>query len=180
MLANAGLPMIIPQILLMGVAFVPVVLLEGAIMRGELLLPWRRLLKGVTIANLGTTLVGIPLAWVVMLGGQFISSTIFYPDLDQASPAQMLLVAIYESAWLWPHMEHLFWLAPLASMVLLVPSFVISFVLERKLLAKLWADTAIPKITSSVLRANVWSYLGLFIFWNLWILVEVYFNNGTE
>ena len=48
-------------------ALIPIILVESEIFRRALQLPFRSLIKPIGKANLVSTLVGIPLAWLAML-----------------------------------------------------------------------------------------------------------------
>ena len=63
--------MIIPQLYLMMLALVPVVLLEGLIVSRSMSLKFTEAIKGMAFANVVSTVVGIPIAWALMLGLNF-------------------------------------------------------------------------------------------------------------
>jgi hypothetical protein len=65
--ANAGIPMLALSWPIQWLAFIPVVAGEAAIAAKPLHLPYRATLKPVAIANLWSTLIGVPIAWFSML-----------------------------------------------------------------------------------------------------------------
>ena len=171
-LANVGVPMVFSQVILMGFAFLPVVLIESVIVRKQLAIPPRRVLKDVGVANLCTTLLGVPLAWGAMLLLE-LASTNGGTALGMDSPAKMLAAVTLQAAWLVPYEDELHWMIPAASSVLLIPCFVLSLIIERWVLVRRWKEREHPAVFSAVLRANVWSYLFLFIAGSLWTVSKL-------
>jgi hypothetical protein len=168
LLANIGVPMIFPQFVLMALAFGPVVLVESALIKRPLSLSLSSALKGAAVANLWTTLLGVPLAWFVMLLIGIVSTGGLALGLN--SPAKALAAVTLQAAWLIPYEEHLFWMIPAAATVLLIPCFVISVLLERWVLVRRWKATDPGIVRSAVLRANVWSYLLLLVAGSIWLI----------
>ncbi len=166
-LANVGVPMIFPQFILMAFAFVPVVVIEALLVRRAMGLTIRSALKDVAIANLWTTLLGVPLAWIIMFIIELVGTS-GGTALGMNTPARMLASVTLQAAWLVPYEQHLVWMVPAAATFLLVPCFLISLVIERWVLVRRWSDRDRKAVFSAVLRANVWSYLFLFLAGSLW------------
>jgi hypothetical protein len=169
--ANIGIPMIFPQFVLMALAFGPVVLVESVLIRGPMSLSPLSALKGAAVANLWTTLLGVPLAWLVMLVIGIVTTGGYALGLD--SPAKGLAAVTLQAAWLIPYEEHLFWMIPAAATVLLIPSFVISVLIERRVLERRWEAVDRALVRSAVLRANIWSYMLLLVAGSLWLILSV-------
>lgn len=169
--ANMGVPMIFPQVVLMGIALLPVVLIESVIVRRPMAVPFAKALLDVGLANLSTTFIGVPVAWGVMLGLSLLTTGGY--ALGMNTPAQMLAAVTLQAAWLIPHEDHLFWMVPAAAMVLLIPCFLASIVIERWVLARRWPGRERHALFDAVLRANVWSYLFLFAAGSLWLMQSV-------
>lgn len=64
--------MIFVQWPLMFAVLLPVIGLEAWILRGQLKLPLGRAAKGAALANLSSTIAGVPMAWAVMLGVELV------------------------------------------------------------------------------------------------------------
>ncbi|MFA6547120.1 MAG: hypothetical protein WCS99_22070 [Limisphaerales bacterium] len=169
--ANAGVPMILPQLYLMGLALIPVVLIESLFVCRIPSLKYTETVKGVAFANITSTLVGIPIAWVLMLGLETITTGGF--ALGMKTPLTMLAAVTLQAAWLIPYEEHLYWMIPAAATTLLVPSFVISVFIERFCLFRRWKHIDRPLVSRGVFRANVYSYLLLFVLGCVWFTLEV-------
>ena len=165
-LADIGVPMIFPQAILMGLAFVPVVLIESFIVCKRMPLTLPRALKDVGLANLFTTLLGVPLAWVLMFILELVSTG--GTALGMESPIKMLASVTLQAAWLIPYERELPWMFPAAATVLLIPCFFISLSIERRILVRRWPEQDRPVVLSAVFSANIWSYLFLFIAGSLW------------
>src|SRR6185503_18545460 len=72
--ANVGVPMIFPQMFLMGIAFLPVVFIESAIVRKPMGIRYPKALRDVGLANLCTTILGVPFAWGAMFALDLVST----------------------------------------------------------------------------------------------------------
>ncbi len=170
-LANVGVPMIFPQFILMVFAFVPVVVIEALLVRKTMGLTIRGALTDVAIANLWTTLLGVPLAWIVMLVIELVG-TAGGTALGMNTPAQMLASVTLQAAWLVPYEQYLVWMIPAAATFLLLPCFVVSLVIERRVLTRRWVGRDRKAVFSAVFRANVWSYVFLFVAGSVWTIIS--------
>jgi hypothetical protein len=169
-LANVGVPMIFPQMALMGVGFLPVVLIEAAIVRRPMAIRYPKALVDVGLANLCTTVLGVPFAWGVMFALDLVSTG--GRGLGAETPVQKLAAVTLQAAWLAPYEEQLSCMIPAAATVLLIPCFVVSLLIERWVLVRRWPERDRSAVFSAVLRANVCSYLFLFIAGSLWAAIE--------
>jgi hypothetical protein len=70
-LADAGVPMIFLTFPAMVMLLLPVILLEGWLLRKWLGLETWEAAKSSTVANIASTLLGVPAAWMVMLCFEF-------------------------------------------------------------------------------------------------------------
>ena len=162
LIANAGVPMITLQLPAMIVALAPIVLLEGVLSRRLLSLSPRQAFSGIAFANIASTFLGIPLAWIIMLAIELISTGGGAQNLD--TPLAVFKATILQAAWLSPY-EGLHWRIPVAALVLLIPSFLVTVIVERLVLVKYWKTVDRARITKTVWLVNCASYavLGLFI-----------------
>lgn len=134
MLANLGIPLIGAAISLGWFTVIPVAILETVLARN--LLRWHFLfaLWWVTLANLFTMLLGIPLTWLLVV---LLSAITGGGSRGDGSIADFLR----SPAWLGPGYEHdLAWAAPLGLIVLCVPFFLMSWWLEYLFLRNFAAD----------------------------------------
>jgi hypothetical protein len=73
LLADAGIPMIaitLPGMLLL---LAPVIALETIVIRKQTAIPFKSVLKANALANIASTILGMPLAWLAMLLLEFVT-----------------------------------------------------------------------------------------------------------
>jgi len=177
-LADVGVPMIFLQMPLMVAALVPVVFVEALLVRRWLRLPRGTVFAGVAVANLASTLLGVPLAWLAMLAVEFIvglplSLTLDHLHSNLNSPVLALLGCVIGSAWLPPAETQMHWMIPMALTSLLVASFFASVWLERLVCVRWWQTSDATSVRRAVFKANLASYLVLFTLACGWTCVEL-------
>lgn len=121
--ANAGLPMLVVVWPTMWVLFLPIVLVEAAVAMKVLSIDFVHAAQIAGVANLVSTLVGLPITWVLLLivelkvgkgGGAYGIDTL----------KGRLLSTTLQSPWLLPYKER--WLVPAAALFLCIPFFFMS------------------------------------------------------
>jgi len=155
--ANAGLPMLALAWPAQWVALVPIVLFECEFSRRQLQLPFRRILWPISKANLISTLVGVPVAWLAMLAPLMVVSfgySLVPNSAEIPSFVQFLLFPL-TAAWVGGTSP---WEVYFAFVVLTVPFCLLSIFLEEGVLRKLLPEQDRSAIRSVTVRANVWSY----------------------
>ena len=135
-LANAGVPMVFWQVPAMAVALVPIIFLEAAVARLIVKMPLPKLAGGVALANVISTFVGIPVAWFGMLMLNLVTTGGGAHGFD--TPFDAFRTVVLQASWLVPYEDQLYWMIPTAALVLLVPYFFISVVIERFALNVVW------------------------------------------
>jgi hypothetical protein len=174
LVANAGLPMLVVQWPLMAMALVPIVLVEMIVVRRAVVVPFRFALLDVGLANVDSTLAGVPLAWIVMVAIEFAmmivtdGGTPFHSE----SPIATLTTLLLQVAWLAPNAPFQ-WAIPAAATILLIPCLFASVPIERWVLARRWPWVDKAKIRSASLWANVWSYALLLVAGSIWTVVNL-------
>jgi hypothetical protein len=165
---DIGIPMIFIQWPLMFGALVPVIILEALVIRRWLRLPLRSVMLGVAKANVFSTLVGIPLAWLVMFVFEIVTifpfalaATKWKWEFD--SPVCVVFRGIVAAAWVLPEDAYLHWMVPVAVTVLLIPCFFLSVFLERRSCLRTWRAMDPGSVRRGVLVANLASYSLLFV-----------------
>ena len=162
--ANAGLPMIMIAWPVFWCALLPIVLIETFIMKKMIpFLMYKPLFWRVSIANLASTALGIPLVWVLMAVLEFTvpGGGGTFPELTDTW--RYVLGVTVQAAWLIPYEAQLYWMIPTAFLVLLIPFFIVSYWIESMILcAFLKKDGISTKHTKDATwRANIYSYLFL-------------------
>ena len=166
-LADVGLPMIFIEWPLMLCALVPVITLESALIRRWVPLSSSDAFKGIAAANVVSTLIGVPLAWLVMLALQF---AIALPVLSAAdkwhwnleAPVFQVMGFILNSAWVGDEGESMMWVIPAATALLLIPCFYLSVWIESRVCFRTWKNSDPGVIRRGIYRANLASYTSLF------------------
>jgi hypothetical protein len=127
-------------------ALVPVVLIEAAVYRRRLGIAHGKALFPAGVANLASTFIGYPLAWILRLIGQIVLTLLLiavaglvgkWADAAMESIPGRLVGVVVSSAWLGPGAEDAPWMLPAASLVGLVPAFFISVYSEAWVLRRL-------------------------------------------
>jgi hypothetical protein len=116
----------------------------------------------ITKANFISTLVGVPVAWLAMLTPLMLVSYGYYlvpTGVEIPSTAQYLLFPL-TAAWVSGSSA---WQIYFAFLVLTIPFCLISIFLEEGVLVRAFPEIEKELIKSSVIRANIWSYVLLSI-----------------
>lgn len=172
LLANAGVPMLGVQMGLMVLALIPIVVVEGAILRVRLAKPLSQSLFASAIANLASTFVGLPLTWTALVCAELASGSDAYHPLE--TPLQRIVAVTLQAPWLGPYeSDDLRWMTPAASLVLLVPFFFVSALVESALVSRLWKDLPRRRVRAATWIANALSYAGLVVYAAGWLLFAI-------
>jgi hypothetical protein len=163
LLADVGLPMIFVELPFLALALLPVAALEAAVYRWRLSVSWSQSLWGSLRANLWSTFVGIPLAWLAQVVGQLAVGGGSAWGLD--TPLDRLAAVTVQSAWLIPYEEELRWMVPAAALCLLVPCLAVSVGVEQWRLRRYWPGVPVRRLLWAVVLANTVSYLLLAAYW---------------
>ena len=168
--ANIGVPMIFVTLPTMVIALLPIIILEALLALPTLKLPYRKLLKCFSIANLVSTFVGIPVAWFLLVVLQMVTGGGGAHGLS--SPVARLLAVTWQAPWLIPYESDLVWMIPAATLVLLVPFFFASWWVEYLVAKRVLPDADKIVLRRSLRNVNFLSYSGLAFY----IVIRMYFN----
>lgn len=158
-LANAGIPMLFWQLPVALIALLPIVLVESLVSWPILRQPPLRVGLRVLQANALSTFVGIPIAWIGMVVINIATTGGGAHGFD--TPWAAFRSIVLQASWLVPYEHQLVWLIPAATLVLLVPYFLVSVLAERWLLLRQLPDVDPGRVTRAAWLANVVSYGGL-------------------
>lgn len=128
-LANMGVPMLALVGPVMLIGLVPVILVEGLWLKYRFALLGWDAVRHSAVANLFSTLVGIPLTWVVLVLVQALSGGDSYQG-----PGWLAIT--WQAPWLLPNERELGWMIPAAALVLCVPFFLASVAIEGTVLKR--------------------------------------------
>lgn len=138
-------------------ALVPVIIIETAIARRVLNGTFDQFLKPIAKANLLSTLIGIPVAWLFMMAlelifGLGVNSVL--PEKIVQSKAYYYLFFPFFAAWVGDKPWEVFW----AAVVLSVPFGAASVYLEYRSLKRALAPEFQPRLWKAVVVGNVATY----------------------
>lgn len=165
-IANAGFPTIMAQVPLMVLALIPTVLIEGYVILRATRLTTRKAFTTTTVANLASTFVGIPLAWVFMY---LVAMATHFGFRGQ--PISQILKVVLSAAWADPGMDDHAWKVHLAMLVMQIPAFVLSVLIERWVFRAYYPTIDRKLIGRAVLTANAITYALLCAMFACWLAV---------
>jgi hypothetical protein len=184
---NTGIPMLAVTLPGMVILLLPVIALESVIARKEFS-GWWPAWRTIALANLFSTFVGVPWAWLQVMLFQMISSMFLAlagymipsTPTESSNTWAYVFAVLFSPAWLVPFRgfeEALYWTVPLSTLVLLLPYCYASYRSElwmaERLLRRQGASA--PGLARLLLRANVCSYavigFGLVV-WLGWALTH--------
>jgi hypothetical protein len=175
--ADAGVPMLFLTFPAMLIALVPIVAIETIIVARVSGTTALARAKSVGLANLASTVVGVPITWIALVLLQMVSGGGSAYGLD--TPSHKLLAVTWQAPWLIPYEGDLFWMIPAASLVLLVPFFFTSYFVEKLVVFRLENGISRDLLRPAVLRANFVSYMLLGVFTVCWLLWSLHKGPST-
>jgi hypothetical protein len=168
LLANAGVPMIFWQMPVAAVALLPIALVESLVTLPIVKQRFGPTAVRVLAANALSTFVGIPIAWIGMLIVNFATTGTRAYGFD--TPWNAFQSVVLQASWLVPYENQLPWLIPAATLILLVPYFLVSVFVERWLLRRQFRDVEPRRVSRAAWLANAVSYGGLAAYTAYWLL----------
>ena len=152
---------------ILGWIIVPIVLAEGAVLRFLLPLASKSAYLASILGNAFSTLVGIPLTWLLLVGLQLYSGGGGASGI--ASPLQKIAAVTWQGAWLIPYEDDLYWMVPSACLFLIVPFFAVSVWSERVVCTRVLKDHDRDAVRRAVFYANALTYGVLGLACLLWL-----------
>ena len=157
--ADAGVPMIALAWPGMVILLIPVIAIELLVYRKMLKTQLKQSIIFTAISNAVSTIVGIPLTWVILVLIQMVSGGGGGVGNFNTFLGKILAVT-WQAAWLLPYDSQMYWMIPTAMFVLLIPFFFASWLIEYwicwLMLKKSNIDYKI--IRKAVFKANLYSY----------------------
>lgn len=166
--------MIFVQWPLMLCALVPVIAIEALLIRRWLPVSYKEAFAGIARANLISTLVGVPLAWLAMLALELVTLLPLAVAAQKwhwrlESPVFYAIGFILSSAWVGPSGGDSAWPIVLAAALLLIPSFYLSVWIERRWCLRSWPRLDPGGIRRAVFFSNFASYALLLVSILVWM-----------
>ncbi len=154
--ANIGVPMIYVTFPAMLYALVPIICIETWILFHQLQLDFWEVCKSVTIANAFSTIIGLPITWVLLV--IFSSITGGSRGYGLNSPIKKLLAVTWQASWLIPYSHSLYWMVPAAGLFLLIPFFFASWFSENLVIQYFLPNVEASTLSDTVFYANAITY----------------------
>jgi hypothetical protein len=166
--ANIGIPMLAITWPLQWLALLPVVALEGELAHRRLHLARPKALKVSLLANIVSTLIGIPLAWAILVVLEFtIGFGLAGIGMQDNETLNRVLFPLM-TAWLGPTENT--WLIYLAFAILAVPFCAASIFFESRMAYRMLPELAKSDVLTWSKLANVSSYIALVSVVGLYVL----------
>ena len=180
-LFDMGLPMIFPSIVLMAVALVPIVFIEAYFVASTLQVNVKKVFAPVTIANLVSTLLGVPITWFLLALLQ-IGSVIVLGTIATWIPSTDLFSLTLGAPWVYPGRDNEKLIILGAMLFLLIPyglaSWAIEYLVVKSMRAKTHEFSDFSKnLKAAVGKANLVSYCLLAVFVILFWSATLYRSN---
>jgi hypothetical protein len=179
--ADAGVPMIAVTFPGMLMLLLPIICVEGLLYRKWISVTTWEAFKSSAISNGLSTLIGIPVAWAIMLGLEFGTFAIVDRSgtiQNLRSPIANVIFLFLGSAWIGPPSERTAWWIPAAVLVLLVPFFFASYLIESLVVIYRIGmpggeppNLACSHIRTAVRNANLVTYGAIFVGVTVWLLL---------
>lgn len=175
--ADTNVPMIAVTLPHMLIALIPICAVEWLVLRMRLKISAALGLKTALWANLASTFLGIPLAWITLVFVQLnLDGELYYhPKTAWGRLASLIFQA--QAAFLPPcrldllpaYRFDLQWMIPAAEVILLIPFFFVSWWVEYAVARRMLHNVELSALNEAVFVANRWSYLllglGVSIYW---------------
>lgn len=182
--ADVGVPMLAlmwPPAWLLLLVIVPV---EGLFARRILSLDWRAALGLSLRANLASTLVGIPLTWLVLLLAEFGTGYAFsllkFDEVNGRSAVQRAVAMAVFAPWLGPGDGLSRWIVPGAAAYLCIPFFFVSVLIENRVALHRLGPLEAPLVRRWSWLANGFSYSIIFACLVTWAISSALSRQGAH
>jgi hypothetical protein len=154
--ADAGVPMIFITLPGMLLALVPIIILETFVLARRLSVRKREVLKATVMSNAVSTLVGLPIVWVILVAVQIGTGGGGAYGIDTL--LGKFLAVTWQAPWLIPYESDLDWMVPAASLALLGPFFAASCLIELRVNRRMLSQAQPQKLRAGTRDANLLSY----------------------
>jgi hypothetical protein len=177
--ADIGIPMIALTLPTMLILLLPIVVIEAFLCKKWLGLTTWEAMKSNAVANLVSTLLGIPLAWGVMLAVEFAGALAMRGAAmeNTKSPIAGAVFFILSAAWVGDEGA---WVIPGAVLVLLIPFFFASYWLEYLVINHMLgmpegdpSNRTSRRIRRAVRNANLVTYGIMIIGTSIWLITSL-------
>jgi len=153
--ANIGVPMVAVFLPPLWLSLIPIVVLEAWVVTRKLGLPATRSAGAVALGNVLSSVIGIPLMWAVLATIEGVFAGVAR-GLDTIG-TKVYAVTV-QAPWLIPYESDLGWMIPAALLVLAVPAYLVSVLIEWRVLLPFVPKESRSLALRAMAIANVASY----------------------
>jgi len=153
------------------IGLIPIILAETFILMRVISVSFKCGIKISAIMNAVSTVIGIPITWGSLVLIQMITGGGSAYGLQ--TPLQKFLAVTWQAPWLIPYESDLYWMVPAASLVLLIPFFFASYLIESLILRRILKQIDKALVNRGVFIANLYSYSILFILAFFWLAASI-------
>ena len=161
--ADVGVPMLAVMAVPMWLSLLVIIPLEAAIARRLLPIGWSRCFKLSILANLASTLLGIPITWCALAAAEWVFGPwlaySFQQQLGLSHTVTDIMSVILFSPWLLPINSDLYWMVPTTSLVLCIPFFFASVWSENLVARRILESGLHNQALNWAWKANIASYI---------------------
>ncbi len=190
--ADMGVPILVFTFPAMLALLVPIIFVEAWLCRRWLGVSTWAAVKSNAVANLVSTLLGVPFVWLLALVLEFfVFGTILrIPSVAQIadkwhSPLAYVISTILSAAWLGPDERNLYWMIPVAATALLVPTFFMSVWIETFIIDHMLSTSVVDpsslsssRIRLAVRNANLVTYGMMVVGSAAWLVISLVIHRG--
>lgn len=149
--------MLFVQMPLLVMALPVVIAVEAWLCRRWLGASWKQACSSTAIANLLSTLVGFPILWIALVAVQMLVGGGGVPHVSE--PWYSIYTVSVQAAWLLPDEDRLYWMIPTACIVLLIPAFFVTVLIERWVYRRTFRESpSFGGVTSATWRMHFVTY----------------------
>ena len=170
--ANVGVPMMALMAVPMWGLLLIIVPLEAYLAEKILSLPRMQSQKLSVTANAVSTIAGVPLTWGILVGCEMLASQIPLMKMSWDGSGKFIFF-LMTAPWLWPFESDMYWMAPGAALLLLIPFFFASFWIEYFTGKMLFRDEDPAKMKLWAWKANCISYAFMFFIATIWLTFNI-------
>jgi hypothetical protein len=156
--ADIGVPMVAVFLPPLWLSLIPIIVVEALIVSRMLTMSLRRSFASVALGNVLSTIVGIPLMWAVLAT---VEGTFAGGALGLDTTGQKIYAVTVQAPWLIPYDEDLVWMIPVALVVLAAPAYLLSVLVEWRVVSRFISTEQRPRGLRAVALANLASYIAL-------------------
>jgi hypothetical protein len=187
LVADAGIPMIFLTFPVMLLVLIPVILIEASLCKKWLNLSTSDAIRSNAVANLASTIIGVPIAWAIMVGVEI--GTIGLVSKSSAienskSPIAHVILFALSSAWIGPAEGKDVWIIPCAVLILLIPFFFASYGVEYLIINHMLgmpegdpSNLTSRRIRVAVRNSNLWTYAIMAIAAGVMVIVLLLYHD---